>query len=176
MMKRICPYCGARCKVSGGSDGNPYHEHNPEILICTGCGRRVPSFSNENRLEQTKASLEALLPEVEKFLKFAEEHLIISAISQGGGVERSAEIKIVLREGTHDLEGEYPFGRIDIDAKPPFQLQRMQVEGDMIYIAGESICISELPKTITKKLTAYGYGYVPWVEMITINIRKDTVQ
>ena len=44
------------------------------------------------------------------------------------------------------------------------------VNGNEISIAGETFTIKELPKTITKKLTAYGHGYVPWEETITVTI------
>ncbi len=41
MIKRICPYCGGNCAVSGGADGNPFHCGHPEYSVCKACGRKV---------------------------------------------------------------------------------------------------------------------------------------
>ena len=175
MFKRICPYCGGRCKVSGGADGNPYHQHYPQQVICINCGRSVPMFSNDIQLQETKSNLENFLPVVDEILMLTSKKLKITAVAQASGVERSAEVLIPLQEGTHSLEGDYPFGRIDIDAKPKFQLQSVEIMDDTLHIAGETVNIDELPKTITKKLTAYGYGHVPWEELIYITISKNEI-
>ena len=100
-------------------------------------------------------------------------NLKISATAEAAGVKRSAETTVSILDGSYSLGNDYPFGRRDVDRKPPFSLCDITVKGNEITIAGETFMIKELPKTITKKLTAYGHGYVPWEETITIMISLE---
>ena len=99
-----------------------------------------------------------------------EETAAVSATAEAAGVKRSAETTVSVLDGSYSLGNDYPFGRRDVDRKPPFSLCDITVKGNEISIAGETFGIKELPKTITKKLTAYGHGYVPWEETITVTI------
>lgn len=192
MFKRICPFCGGSCETVGGPDGNPFNHKRIEKTICTDCGRTISESkplqisdedlkelltdadiinteiidSDINDIDTTAANLS-----VEDIVNVLDNiKLKISATAEAGGVKRSAEIVVPITDGSHSLGNDYPFGRRDIDKKPPFSLCGITVKGNEISIAGETFTIKELPKTITKKLTAYGNGYVPWEEIITITI------
>jgi len=195
MIKKICPYCGGRCETSGGPDGNPFNKDSKEKTVCTACGRTVsgcePFPISEDDLKElmTDDVLQELLldadiinadiPEIDipaadmtvtDIVNSSEIMLKISATAEGGGVKRNAETTVSVLDGSYSLGNDYPFGRRDIDRKPPFSLCSITVKGNEIAIAGETFTIKELPKTITRKLTAYGHGYVPWEEIITIRI------
>lgn len=196
IFKNICPYCGGSCETTGGPDGNPFNKNRKEETICTVCGRTI---SGAGAVRISDVDLQEMLREdsllelmldadiiendtietgtTEKDITIIDRinaldsiKLKISATSEGGGVKRTAETTVSIEDGCYSLGNEYPFGRSDIDQKPPFSLCDIMVKANEISIAGETFRIKELPKTITKKLTAYGYGYVPWVETITIMI------
>lgn len=118
----------------------------------------------------TIADTTAAVMTVADIINSSEIMLKISATAEGGGVKRNAETTVSVLDGSYSLGNDYPFGRRDIDRKPPFSLCSITVKGNEIAIAGETFTIKELPKTITRKLTAYGHGYVPWEEIITIRI------
>lgn len=184
-MKMLCPYCGGRCEVIHEMDGNPYHR-NHEKLVCRVCGRTISKMENTRDLQDTlnKMQDDSCLKDMDEsfndvqneeeimmnFLDPTQIMLKITAIAQGGGVQKEAETFVSIMDGTYDLGNNYPFGRRAIDHKPPFSLCDVMIKGNEIYIAGEVIKIKELPKSVTKKLIAYGYGYVPWEEIITIKI------
>ena len=192
MMKTICPYCGGRCETIGGQDGNPFNKDRKEKTVCTACGRTIsesePLQISDDDLKEllTDADIiasdvpDADLPDVDTAaadLSLADIvnvsdtlKLKISATAEAAGVKRSAETTVSVLDGSYSLGNDYPFGRRDVDRKPPFSLCGITVKGNEISIAGETFTIKELPKTITKKLTAYGYGYVPWEETITVTI------
>lgn len=167
MIKTICPYCGGSCKTFGGPDGNPFNKDRKETTVCTACGRTV---LESEPFQIPTEHLEELLTDADIFDTVDNLPLKISATAEAAGVKRSAEITVSLKDGSYSLGNDYPFGRRDVDRKPPFSLCDITVNGNEITIAGETFTIKELPKTITKKLTAYGYGYVPWEETITITI------
>ncbi len=190
MFKKICPYCGGNCETFGGLDGNPFNKDRKETTVCTACGRTVGRNVSESELLQiSDDDLNELMtdvdiivsdvsdidiPDVEMtvsdIINQPEIMLNISATAEGGGVKRSAETMVSVLDGSYSLGDEYPFGRSDIDRKLPFSLCGITIKENKITIAGETFTIKELPKTITKKLTAYGYGYVPWEEIITITV------
>lgn len=192
MMKTICPYCGGRCETIGGQDGNPFNKDRREKTVCTACGRTIsesePLQISDDDLKEllTDADIiasdvpDADIPDVDTAaddLSLADIvnvsdtlKLKISATAEAAGVKRSAETTVSVLDGSYSLGNDYPFGRRDVDRKPPFSLCGITVNGNEISIAGETFGIKELPKTITKKLTAYGYGYVPWEETITVTI------
>jgi len=192
MMKTICPYCGGRLETTGGPDGNPFNKDRKEKTVCTACGRTVsetePLQISDDDLKEllTDADIiasdvpDADIPDVDTAaadLSLADIvnvsdtlKLKISATAEAAGVKRSAETTVSVLDGSYSLGNDYPFGRRDVDRKPPFSLCGITVNGNEISIAGETFGIKELPKTITKKLTAYGYGYVPWEETITVTI------
>lgn len=195
MIKTICPYCGGRLETTGGPDGNPFNKDRKEKIVCTACGRMVSVFTplqiSENDLKELLTDADIIVSDVPDAdlsdvdnvatdLSLADIvdasdtlNLKISATAEAAGVMRSAETTVSILDGTHSLGNEYPFGRHDIDRKPPFSLCDITIKGNEIFIAGETFGIKELPKTITKKLTAYGCGYVPWEETITIMIRLE---
>lgn len=195
MMKTICPYCGGRCERIGGPDGNPFNKYRKEKTVCTVCGRTV--FDSEP-LRIANDDLKELLTDADIIVADVPDsdipdidtvsddrsladivnvsdtlNLKISATAEAAGVKRSAETTVSILDGSYSLGNDYPFGRRDVDRKPPFSLCDITVKGKEITIAGETFTIKELPKTITKKLTAYGHGYVPWEETITIMIRLE---
>ena len=192
MMKTICPYCGGRLETTGGPDGNPFNKDRKEKTVCTACGRTIsesePLQISDDDLKEllTDADIissdvpDADIPDVDTAaadLSLADIvnvsdtlKLKISATAEAAGVKRSAETTVSVLDGSYSLGNDYPFGRRDVDRKPPFSLCGITVNGNEISIAGETFTIKELPKTITKKLTAYGYGYVPWEETITVTI------
>ena len=195
MTKKICPYCGGRCETFGGPDGNPFNKNCKETSVCTICGRTVGEMISESEcLQISDDDLKELLWDADIInremidvdttdvettdvdisiadsINSTEMMLKISATAEGGGVKRNSETTVSILDGTYSLGDEYPFGRRNIDQKPPFSLCDITVSGKEITIAGETFGIKELPKTITKKLTAYGYGYVPWEEIITITV------
>lgn len=192
MMKTICPYCGGRLETIGGPDGNPFNKDRKEKTVCTACGRTIsesePLQISDDDLKEllTDADIiasdvpDADIPDVDTAaadLSLADIvnvsdtlKLKISATAEAAGVKRSAETTVSVLDGSYSLGNDYPFGRRDVDRKPPFSLCDITVKGNEISIAGETFGIKELPKTITKKLTAYGHGYVPWEETITVTI------
>ncbi len=196
MYKMICPYCGGNCETFGGSDGNPFNKGRQEKIVCTVCGRTVGrNVSESESLQIADEEFEELLtdadiivsdmidadmPDIDATatdLSLADIvnvsdsfNLKISATAEGGGVKRSAETTVSILDGSYSLGNDYPFGRRDVDRKPPFSLCNITIKGNEITMAGEKFTLKELPKTITKKLTAYGYGYVPWEEIITITV------
>ena len=178
MMKMICPYCGGRCEPTGGPDGNPFNKDRKEKIVCTACGRTV---SESEPLQISDDDLKELLTDADTIVSDVPDadipdvdtaaadlsladivnvsdtlNLKISATAEAAGVKRSAETTVSVLDGSYSLGNDYPFGRRD--------------NGKEITIAGETFTIKELPKTITKKLTAYGHGYVPWEETITVTI------
>lgn len=187
MIKTICPYCGGRCETTGGPDGNPFNKNSKEKTVCTACGRTV---SESEPVQISDDDLKELLTDADIIdtdtadvdtaaadLSLADIvnvsdtlNLKISATAEGGGVKRSAETTVSILDGSYSLGNDYPFGRRDVDRKPPFSLCDITVKGNEISIAGETFTIGDLPKTITVKLTAYGYGYVPWEETITVTV------
>jgi len=192
MIKTICPYCGGRCESMGGPDGNPFNKNRQEKMVCTACGRTV-SASEPLQIAQDDLKemlMDADIMDTDTSCDDAVDvdtttadititdivdtsdslKLKISATAEGGGVKRSAETMVSLLDGSYSLGNDYPFGRRDVDRKPQFSLCDVTIKGCDITIAGETFTIKELPKTITKKLTAYGYGYVPWEEIITITV------
>lgn len=186
MMKTICPYCGGRCKTTGGPDGNPFNKNSKEKTVCTACGRTVsesePIQISDDDLKELLTDADIIvpdetdadildndMPEID-IINPPQIMLKISAIAEGCGVKREAETIVSVLDGSYSLGNEYPFGRRDIDRKPPFSLCDITIKGNEISIAGETFEVKELPKTITKKLAAYGYGYVPWEETITITV------
>lgn len=199
MIKTICPYCGGRCETTGGPDGNPFNKDRQEKTVCTACGRTVGRTVSESKpfrisdddLNElltdadiiVSAVSDADIPDVDTAaadLSLADVvnvsdnlNLKISATAEGGGVKRNAETTVPVLDGSYSLGNDYPFGRRDVDRKPPFFLCDITIKGNEITIAGETFRIKDLPKTITKKLTAYGYGYVPWEETITIMISLE---
>ena len=192
MMKMICPYCGGRCETTGGPNGNPFNKERKEKIVCTACGRTVsesePLQISDDDLKELLTDADTIvsdvatadIPEVDiaaADLSLADIvnvsntlNLKISATAEAAGVKRSAETTVSILDGSYSLGNDYPFGRFDVDQKPPFSLCDITVKGNEISIAGETFGIKELPKTITKKLTAYGHGYVPWEETITVTI------
>lgn len=191
MMKTICPYCGGRCETIGGQDGNPFNKDRKEKTVCTACGRTIsesePLQISDDDLKEllTDADIiasdvpDADIPDVDTAADLSLADIVnvsdtlklkISATAEAAGVKRSAETTVSVLDGSYSLGNDYPFGRRDVDRKPPFSLCDITVKGNEISIAGETFGIKELPKTITKKLTAYGYGYVPWEETITVTI------
>ncbi len=191
MYKIICPYCGGNCETFGGSDGNPFNKDHQEKTVCTACGRTVGRTVSESEpLQISDDDLKELLTDADIIdtdtadvdtvaadLSLADIvnitdtlNLKISATAEAAGVKRSAETTVSVLDGSYSLGNDYPFGRRDVDRKPPFSLCDITVNGKEITIAGETFTIKELPKTITKKLTAYGHGYVPWEETITVTI------
>lgn len=192
MMKTICPYCGGRCETTGGQDGNPFNKDRKEKTVCTACGRTIsesePLQISDDDLKEllTDADIiasdvpDADIPDVDTaaadlsltdIVNVSDTlKLKISATAEAAGVKRSAETTVSILDGSYSLGNDYPFGRRDVDRKPPFSLCDITVKGNEISIAGETFTIKELPKTITKKLTAYGHGYVPWEETITVTI------
>lgn len=191
MMKTICPYCGGRLETTGGPDGNPFNKDRKEKTVCTACGRTIsesePLQISDDDLKEllTDADIiasdvpDADIPDVDTAADLSLADIVnvsdtlnlkISATAEAAGVKRSAETTVSVLDGSYSLGNEYPFGRRDVDRKPPFSLCDITVNGNEISIAGETFTIKELPKTITKKLTAYGYGYVPWEETITLTI------
>ena len=191
MMKTICPYCGGRCETIGGQDGNPFNKDRKEKTVCTACGRTIsesePLQISDDDLKEllTDADIiasdvpDADIPDVDTAADLSLANIVnvsdtlklkISATAEAAGVKRSAETTVSVLDGSYSLGNDYPFGRRDVDRKPPFSLCDITVKGNEISIAGETFGIKELPKTITKKLTAYGYGYVPWEETITVTI------
>ena len=200
MMKTICPYCGGRCEITGGPDGNPFHKDRKEKTVCTAC-RRTVSESEPLKISEdvkelmmdndiivadttddgiidvditaadiTDTDIATVQMTVADIINPTEIMLKISATAEGSGVKRSAETTVSVLDGSYSLGNDYPFGRRDIDWKPPFSLCDITIKGKEIAMAGETFTIKELPKTITKKLTAYGYGYVPWEEIMTITV------
>ena len=190
MIKMICPYCGGRLETVGGPDGNPFNKDRREKTVCTACGRSVsesePLQIPEEILKELLTDADTIVSDMPDFdtadadLSIADIvnvsdtlNLKISATAEAAGVKRSAETTVPILDGSYSLGNDYPFGRRDIDRKPPFSLCGITVKGNEITIAGETFGIKELPKTITKKLTAYGYGYVPWEETITVVISLE---
>ena len=168
MFKRICPYCGGRCETTGGPDGNPFNKDHKEKTVCTACGRTV---SESEPLQMSDDVLKELMTDIDAVNDTDNLKIKISATAEGGGGTKKAEITIPYEDGSYSLGTEYPFGRVDIDKDPPFNLQGVKVQDNEIFIANETVKLSALmSQTITKKLTAYGYGYVPWEETITITI------
>lgn len=192
MMKMICPYCGGRCETTGGPDGNPFNKERKEKIVCTACGRTVsesePLQISDDDLKELLTDADTIVSDVAAAdipdvdiaaadLSLADIvnvsntlNLKISATAEAAGVKRSAKTTVSILDGSYSLGNDYPFGRFDVDQKPPFSLCDITVKGNEISIAGETFGIKELPKTITKKLTAYGHGYVPWEETITVTI------
>ena len=195
MIKMICPYCGGRLETTGGPDGNPFNKDCREKTVCTACGRAVsesePLQISEDDLKELLTDADTIVSEVPNAeipdvdtaaadLSLADIvnvsdtlNLKISATAEAAGVKRRAETTVSILDGSYSLGNDYPFGRRDVDRKPPFSLCDITVKGNEITIAGETFTVKELPKTITKKLTAYGYGYVPWEETITIMISLE---
>lgn len=184
MIKILCPYCGGRCEIIHGMDGNPYHPKEDQF-VCSVCGRSI-SLDHTKQMNRGFVHHHIFLNSDESanidieddqvpidMLNLEHIQLKIRATSQGAGVQREAETKVSILDGTYSLGNEYPFGRRDIDHKPVFSLCDVTIHGNEISIVGETIKMSDLPKTITKKLTAYGYGYVPWEEQITIILSID---
>lgn len=167
MFKRICPYCGGSCEIIGGPDGNPFNKNKEETTVCISCGRIV---SVSEPLQIPTDHLEELQTDVDIFDAVDSITLNIAATAEAAGVKRNAKTSVSLKDGSYPLDGDYPFGRSDVDQNPRFSLRSITIKGNEISIAGETFTIKELPKTITKKLTAYGYGYVPWEEIITITV------
>ena len=159
-MKFICPYCGSKMDMNIGNDGNPYQNQEPKNIICKICGNKIPCYHPQQ--------LRMIKQEKTEQKEFTQ--LKIHASSQGGGVVRQASKIIPLQNGTFFLGDEYPFGRFDIDAKPPFQLSSITIKNHEIEILGESILVYSLPKILIKKCVAYGYQKVPFEEVITVTI------
>jgi len=170
MVRIICPYCGGRCETFGGPDGNPFNKDLAEITACTVCGRTV---SNTVPFGASEEDLRELMTDGDILDEVDDPMIKISARAEAAGISRMAEATIPFKDGTYPLVGGYPFGRSDIDQKPPFSLNGIRLNGDEITIAGETFTLEELPKTIITKLTAYGYGYVPWEETITITVSME---
>lgn len=191
-----CPYCGAKCESVGGEDGNPYNRGRAESFVCTSCGRTVPAVNREcSPLAISDEDLQELMTDADLICADTDEisdnvldteevditladitdvgdgiMLKITATAEAAGVKRCAETLVPLTDGIHSLSGDYPFGRRDADQKPPFSLSSVSIDGDGITVAGETFTVRDLPRTVTKKLTAYGYGYVPWVETVTVTV------
>lgn len=192
MIKTICPYCGGCLETTGGPDGNPFNKNRKETTVCTACGRTVSSSEpvqiSCDDLKELLTDADIIVPDVSDAdipdvdtaaadLSLADIvnvsdslNLKISATAEGGGVKREAETTVSVLDGSYSLGNEYPFGRRDIDRKPPFSLCDITIRGNEISIAGETFGVEELPKTITVKLIAYGYGYTPWEEIITVKV------
>lgn len=167
MFKIICPFCGGTCKTVGGEDGDPFGRNRKEDTVCTACGRTVsvsaPIPIPQDVLDEMMTDADILDAPIKTVLR-------ISATAEGAGVKRSAETAVPCENGTYPLKGDYPFGRFDNDRKPPFRLDGVTVKDDKIFIAGETLSIIDLPQTVTVKLTAYGYGYVPWEETLSVTV------
>ncbi|MBQ9745488.1 MAG: hypothetical protein IJW21_01530 [Clostridia bacterium] len=166
MFKTICPYCGGRCETYGGTDGNPYNQNRREISVCTSCGRTAEREPCRIPAEY----LEELLADADIGDEADARTLKISATATGGGVTRKAELALPYEDGTYPLGYEYPFGRVDADAVPRFSLCSVRISGGDIFIANEAVKADDLPATVTKKLTAYGYNKFPTEEIITLLI------
>ncbi len=170
MLRILCPYCGGRCETFGGPDGNPFNKDLNEITACTVCGRTV---SNSEPFSISEEDLKELMTDADILDKVEDPMIKISARADAAGIVRETEATVPFKDGTYPLVGGYPFGRSDIDQNPPFSLNGIRLNGDEITIAGETFTLEELPKIITKKLTAYGYGYVPWEETINITVSME---
>ncbi len=191
MIKTICPYCGGTCEITGGPDGNPFNQNRKEMIVCNSCGRIIletdsfkipedvieelltdPDIINETTLSVNEESIDLPKEEmtIDDIVNTTDIMLKVTAIAEGGGVKRNAEILVPVVDGIHSLGNDYPFGRRDIDRNPPFSLCQITIKGNEISLIGEIFTIKELPKTIARKLVAYGYGYVPWEEIITVTV------
>lgn len=171
MIKTICPYCGGKCKTVDGEDGDPFGKGRTGKTVCTACGRTV---SESEPLLILEDELEELMTDTEISDASGNMLIKISATAEGGGVVRKAEVTVPYEDGVYSLGDEYPFGRIDIDRDPPFSLGAAKVQGDEITIANETVKLSSLlTRTISVKLTAYGYGYIPWEETITVTVNIE---
>ena len=149
-----CPYCGGKLIELGGANGNPFDANRKTIVVCLNCQRTV--------YEQSEDILDYVNPVIK-----------ITATAAGGGATKTAECTVPFASGMYPLKGDYPFGRTAADENPPFAIDRITIKGTELIIAGEKASTEELPKVITKKLTAFGYGNVPTEEIITLKIDMD---
>lgn len=150
----ICPFCGShRIETIGGDYGNPF-DRREEKKICMECGRTIP---------QQLADVNLYVQPVIK----------VVAKAEGGGLTKTAESTVPFKNGTYSLGKDYPFCRLSDAAKNTCFMNSVAVKGDKITIAGETLRAAELPKTVVKRLTAYGYDNCPTEETITLTISLE---
>lgn len=150
----ICPFCGSRrIETIGGDYGNPF-DRREEKKICMECGRTIPQQSADVNL-------------------YVQPVIKVVAKAEGGGLTKTAESTVPFKNGTYSLGKDYPFCRLSDAAKNTCFMNSVAVKGDKITIAGEALRAAELPKTVVKRLTAYGYDNCPTEETITLTISLE---
>lgn len=150
----ICPFCGSRrIETIGGDYGNPF-DRREEKEICMECGRTIPQQSVDVNL-------------------YVQPVIKVVAKAEGGGLTKTAESTVPFKNGTYSLGKDYPFCRLSDAAKNTCFMNSVAVKGDKITIAGETLRAAELPKTVVKRLTAYGYDNCPTEETITLTISLE---
>ena len=97
----------------------------------------------------------------------------VVAKAEGGGLTKTAESTVPFKNGTYSLGKDYPFCRLSDAAKNTCFMNSVAVKGDKITIAGETLRAAELPKTVVKRLTAYGHDNCPTEETITLTISLE---
>lgn len=149
-----CPFCGShRIETIGGDYGNPF-DRRKEKKICMDCGRTMPHQSVDVNL-------------------YVQPVIKVVAKAEGGGLTKTAESTVPFKNGTYSLGKDYPFCRLSDAAKNTCFMNSVTVKGDKITIAGETLRAAELPKTVVKRLTAYGYDNCPTEETITLTISLE---
>lgn len=150
----ICPFCGShRIETIGGDYGNPF-DRRKEKKICMDCGRTMPHQSVDVNL-------------------YVQPVIKVVAKAEGGGLTKTAETTVPFKDGTYSLGKDYPFCRLSDAAKNTCFMNSVAVKGDKITIAGETLRAAELPKTVVKRLTAYGHDNCPTEETITLTISLE---
>lgn len=176
----ICPFCGSRrIETIGGDYGNPF-DRREEKKICMECGRTIPQQSVDvnpfDRRKEKKICMDygrTIPQQLADVNLYVQPVIKVVAKAEGGGLTKTAESTVPFKDGTYSLGKDYPFCRLSDAAKNTCFMNSVAVKGDKITIAGETLRAAELPKTVVKRLTAYGYDNCPTEETITLTISLE---